>query len=151
MRITELARITTRVPSSRAGMQIDDSAIHRQFVGGDEIPAIARHAKLHLFPAIVQLHLGMRDGFLTVDKHPYRAIATPCPQPLLLGIQSVEHRDVSGAEEILQERFTEFQQQMFRGTIIGDSHNIIPHFVSFCQVFFIAQFSRSGNRWCFPM
>ena len=136
MRITELARIAARVPPSCTGMQIDDSAIHRQFVRGDEIPAIARHAELHLFPAIMQLHLGMRDGFFAVDKHPYGAIATSCPQPLLLGIQPTEHRDVSGAEEILQKRFTEFQQQMFGGTIIGNSHNIIPHFVSFCQVLF---------------
>ena len=145
MRITELARITTRVPPPRTGMQIDDSAIHRQFVRGDEIPAIARHAELHLLAAIVQLHLGMRDGFFAVDKHPYGAIATSCPQPLLLGIQPAEHRDVSSAEEILQEWFTEFQQQMFGGTIIGDSHSIIPHFVSFCQVFFLSHSFRAAE------
>ena len=86
MCITELARIATRVPPPGTWMQIDDSAIHRQFVGGDEIPAIPCHPELHLFSAVVQLHLGMRYGFFAVDKHPHRAIAPPRPHPLLLGI-----------------------------------------------------------------
>ena len=135
MGITELACIATRVAPPRTGMEINDGAIHRQFVRRNEIPAIPRHPELHLFPTVMQLHLRMRYGFFSVNQHAHRAVTTLHPHPLLLGIQPAEHLDVRGFQEILQERFAEFYEQMFGGTIIGDSHVIIPHFAAICQDF----------------
>ena len=70
----------------------------------NEIPAIPRHPKLHLFPTVMQLHLRMRYGFFPVNQHAHRAVTTPHPHPLLLGIQPAEHLDVRGFQEILQEQ-----------------------------------------------